>query len=294
MKPTTLKSDFILFFAATIWGLGFVAQRAGMEHIGPFTFNGIRFALGGLSLLPIIILKKNPPAKPGNGLLQAGLVSGVFLFFGISFQQVGIVYTTAGKAGFITGLYVVIVPFLSLFFKQDKPSAGTWTGVALASIGMYLLCVTQGVSINPGDVLVLISAVCFAFHLIIIGRLSHRFNTEKLALAQCFVCAIFSLGIAGFLEAFILEDIIKVTIPLLYGGILSVGVAYSLQIYGQKNSPASHAAIILSLESAVAAIGGWLILNEILTNRAIVGCVLMLSGMLVSQLFMIRAQKKHH
>ena len=136
-----------------------------------------------------------------------------------------------------------------------------------------------------GDVLVLFSAICFAFHLIIIGRWSNRFNTAKLSLVQCMVCSVLSLLVAAVFETFILADILKITIPLLYGGVMSVGVAYSLQIYGQKNSPASHAAILLSLEAVFAAIGGWLILNEILSGRAFLGCALMLAGMLISQLY---------
>jgi drug/metabolite transporter (DMT)-like permease len=285
MKSDTFKSDFTLTFVATIWGFAFVAQRIGMDHIGPFTFNGLRFVLGCLSLLPVLFLTRNlPSAKTNRGLIKSGIISGFFLFCGISFQQVGLVYTTAGKAGFITGLYVVIVPFLSLFLKNN-PSPGTWIGAAFASIGLYLLSVTRNMTMGFGDLLVLFSAVCFAFHLIIIGRFSNHFNTARLSLVQCMVCAILSLFVAGIFETFVLSDILSVTIPLLYGGVLSVGVAYSLQIYGQKNSPASHAAIIFSLESVVAAIGGWVILDEILSGRAILGCALMLAGMLISQFY---------
>ncbi|WP_457553413.1 DMT family transporter [Desulfobacula sp.] len=286
MKSSAFKSDFILLFVAIIWGFAFVAQRVGMEHVGPFTFNGIRFVLGCLSLLPIIFLqRKSSTGKNSHGLIKSGIISGVFLFLGISFQQVGIVYTTAGKAGFITGLYVVIVPFLNLFFKHDKTSLGTWTGAILACFGMFLLSVAQDMTIGLGDLLVLFSAICFAFHLIVIGRLSSRFNTAKLSFVQCMVAAILSLIVAAIFETFVLSDILKIIIPLLYGGVMSVGVAYSLQIYGQRNSPASHAAILLSLESVFAAIGGWLILNEILSGRAIFGCALMLTGMLISQLY---------
>jgi len=286
MKAITFKSDFILMFVAVIWGLAFVAQRIGMDHIGPFTFNGIRFVLGCLSLLPVVFLTRNKTSKKStDGLIKLGTISGIFLFFGISLQQVGIVYTTAGKAGFITGLYVVIVPILNLFLKQENTTLGTWIGAIMAGIGMFLLSVTKDLTINFGDLLVLGSAFCFASHLIIIGRISNRFNTALLSLVQCLVCACLSLLVAVVFETFILADILRVSIPLLYGGILSVGVAYSLQIYGQRNSPASHAAIIFSLESVVAAIGGWIILNEILSGSAIFGCGLMLAGMLISQLY---------
>lgn len=286
MKPGTLKSDFILLFVATIWGLAFVAQRMGMEHVGPFTFNGLRFVLGCLSLLPFLYLSRKKKAHSRHqGLLKAGTISGIFLFLGISFQQVGLVYTTAGKAGFITGLYVIIVPLINLVSRQEKTGIGTWAGAILASIGMYMLSVTRDLSVNFGDVLVFCSAVCFAFHLIVIGKFSKRFDTTLLSFFQCMVCAVLSLFLAGVFESFVLDNIRQVAIPLFYGGILSVGVAYSLQIVGQKNAPATHAAIIFSMESVVAAVGGWLILNEILSGRAITGCALMLFGMLLSQLY---------
>ncbi len=291
MKLTTFKSDFILLFVALIWGLAFVAQRIGMDHIGPFTFNAIRFFLGCISLLPLLIFSKNKNRfKAEAGLISSSIVSGIFLFAGISLQQVGLVYTTAGKAGFITGLYVIFVPFLNLFLKQEKTTLPTWAGAILAAIGMYLLSVTQTMQVNKGDVLVLFSAVCFAFHLIVIARFSIQFNTAKLSFLQCLICALLSLAVAAVFERFVLDDVLTVTLPLLYGGVMSVGVAYSLQIYGQKNSPASHSAIILSLESLIAAIGGWIILNELLSGRGIVGCALMLTGMFLSQLY----RKKIH
>jgi len=289
MKSGTLKSDLVLLLTASIWGLAFVAQRVGMDHVGPFTFNGLRFVLGSLSLVPFVwISRKNTYTGSDTDLVKSGMVSGVFLFAGISFQQVGLVYTTAGKAGFITGLYVVMVPIIGLFLRHTRTGAGTWAGAVLASIGMYLLSVNRDMDVNFGDMLVFFSAICFAFHLIIIERFCNRFSTAALSLVQCIVCSVLSLGVAAVFETFVLADILKITIPLIYGGVFSVGVAYSLQIYGQRNSPASHAAIILCLESVVAAIGGWIILNEILSGRAIFGCVLMLAGMLISQLYAVK------
>jgi drug/metabolite transporter (DMT)-like permease len=286
MKSTALKSDFILLVVATIWGLAFVAQRIGMDHVGPFTFNGVRFVLGGLSLVPFVFFPRNRMKDQcAGGLLPSGIISGLILFCGISLQQVGLVYTTAGKAGFITGLYVVMVPLIGLFIKNSRTSPGTWTGAVLAGIGMYFLSVTKDMDMAFGDLLVFFSAVCFAFHLIIIGRLSQRFDTVGLSLVQCFVCAALSLVAALFSETLVLADILDVALPLLYGGVMSVGVAYSLQIYGQKNSPTSHAAIILCMESVVAALGGWIILDEMLSPRGILGCILMLAGMLISQLY---------
>ncbi|OGQ93381.1 MAG: hypothetical protein A2464_05590 [Deltaproteobacteria bacterium RIFOXYC2_FULL_48_10] len=286
MKSTALKSDFILLVVAAIWGLAFVAQRIGMDHVGPFTFNGVRFVLGGLSLVPFVFFPRNRiKDQCAGGLIPSGIISGLILFCGISLQQVGLVYTTAGKAGFITGLYVVMVPLIGLFIKNSRTSPGTWTGAALAGIGMYFLSVTKDMDMAFGDLLVFFSAICFAFHLIIIGRLSQRFDTVGLSLVQCFVCAALSLVTALFCETMVLADILDVAMPLLYGGVMSVGVAYSLQIYGQKNSPTSHAAIILCMESVVAALGGWIILGEILSKRGVFGCILMLAGMLISQLY---------
>ncbi|MEX1301208.1 MAG: DMT family transporter [Desulfotignum sp.] len=291
MKSTTIKSDLVLLLAATIWGLAFVAQRVGMDHVGPFTFNGLRFLLGGLSLLPFVWLSgKKTPSDSRGDLIRSGMVSGLFLFAGISFQQVGIVYTTAGKAGFITGLYVVLVPILGLVARTARTGAGTWAGAILASIGMYLLSVTRGLEIGFGDILVFFSAFCFAGHIIIIERFCTRFSTAALSLVQCIVCSGLSLAVAMVVETFVLADIMAAAFPLFYGGVFSVGVAYTLQIYGQKNSPASHAAIILCLESVTAAIGGWIILDEILSGRAIFGCALMLAGMLVSQLYAVKKQ----
>ncbi len=278
---------------AAIWGLAFVAQRIGMDHVGPFTFNGVRFVLGGLSLVPFVFFPRNRiKDQNAGGLLPSGIISGLILFCGISLQQVGLVYTTAGKAGFITGLYVVMVPLIGLFIKNSRTSPGTWTGAVLAGIGMYFLSVTKDMDMAFGDLLVFFSAVCFAFHLIIIGRLSQRFDTVGLSLVQCCVCAALSLVTALFSETLVLSDILDAALPLLYGGVLSVGVAYSLQIYGQKNSPTSHAAIILCLESVVAALGGWIILDEMLSHRGILGCILMLAGMLISQLYSTKRDPK--
>src|SRR3989339_370797 len=263
MKSTALKSDFILLVVAAIWGLAFVAQRIGMDHVGPFTFNGVRFVLGGLSLVPFVFFPRNRiKDQCAGGLIPSGIISGL-----------------------IPGLYVVMVPLIGLFIKNSRTSPGTWTGAALAGIGMYFLSVTKDMDMAFGDLLVFFSAICFAFHLIIIGRMSQRFDTVGLSLVQCFVCAALSLVTALFCETMVLADILDVAMPLLYGGVMSVGVAYSLQIYGQKNSPTSHAAIILCMESVVAALGGWIILGEILSKRGVFGCILMLAGMLISQLY---------
>ncbi|MFH1155264.1 MAG: DMT family transporter [Pseudomonadota bacterium] len=292
MELKTFKSDFVLLTAASIWGLAFVAQRMGMEHVGPFTFNGVRFALGGLSLLPFLssaharrkARSYDPLDPPLAEILSGSLMSGCILFAGASLQQVGLVYTTAGKAGFITGLYVVLVPILGLFWKQ-KAGIGTWAGAAIAALGMYFLSVTDSMTMGFGDVLELAGALFFAMHVLLIGRLSGRMDTLRLSFIQCMVCSLASLTTAAAMEVISLDGIWQAAIPIVYGGVFSVGIAYSLQIYGQKTGNPAHAAILLSLESVVAALGGWLILGEVLSGRAIAGCVLMMSGMLVSQLY---------
>ncbi|MCU0556325.1 MAG: DMT family transporter [Desulfobacterales bacterium] len=287
----TLKSDALLMLTATIWGFAFVAQRVGMEYVGPFTFNGVRFALGSLSLVPLMLLKrKNPsaiaallPPADRRTVAWGGALAGLVLFMGASLQQVGLVHTTAGNAGFITGLYVVIVPLLGLFWRQ-RPDLGTWIGALLAAAGLYLLSVTAAFEIAFGDLLVLVGAFFWAAHVLIIGWLSPRIESIQLACIQFAVCSLLSLITAAALETMTLQGLMGAALPILYGGLLSVGVAYTLQVVAQRDARPAHAAIILSLESVFAALGGWLLLGELLSARALVGCSLMMAGMLLSQL----------
>lgn len=282
----------LLFLTSFIWGLGFVAQRAGMDYVGPFTFNSIRFALGSLVLLPLILWRKNPqisrlnlqPFMTFKLKLLSGILAGLVLFAAASFQQMGLVYTTAGNAGFITGLYVVIVPILGLTFRQYT-NPGTWIGAFLAAAGLYLLCVTEKLTVSLGDFLVLVGAFLWAAHVLIIGWLSPKIESLQLACIQFAVCSILSLIAAVLTEIITLQDIYLAAIPILYGGLISVGIAYTLQVVAQKNTHPAHAAILLSLESVFAALGGWLILDETFTTRGMLGCALMLAGMLLSQLW---------
>ena len=292
--PGSFKADFLLLLTALIWGVAFVAQRAGMDHMGPFIYNGVRFGLGALTLLPVIWYRQKKGLfdhafqQKGSGyLLKAGLISGLLLFLGSSLQQVGIVYTTAGKAGFITGLYVVIVPVLGLIWKQ-RPGFGVWIGAVLAVAGLYLLTISEGLKIELGDFLVLLCAVAFALHVLAIGWLVTRVDCVKLAAAQFIVTALLSFGVAIIFEDISLGALVDGIVPLLYGGIMSAGVAFTLQIVAQRQAPPSHAAIILSLESVFAVLAGWIILNEILAGREIAGCLLMLSGMLAAQIYSVK------
>jgi drug/metabolite transporter (DMT)-like permease len=292
MKVITVKSDALLLTTAIIWGFAFVAQRVGMDYVGPFTFNGIRFAIGSLSLLPLVLMSREQRTAtnkilPNPGLktiLFGGAALGLALFSGASLQQIGLVYTTAGKAGFITGLYVIMVPVLGLFWKQ-QPKIGTWIGAILAAIGLYFLSVTEQFTIEMGDLLVLIGAIFWAAHVLIVGWLSPRINPIKLAFSQYVACSILSLITASVVELITLSSIFEAAIPILYAGLLSVGIAYTLQVIAQRDAHPAHAAILLSLEAVFAAVGGWLILGEIISPRGLVGCGLMLAGMLLSQLW---------
>jgi len=299
MNEGTLKADILLLLTAGIWGFAFVAQRVGMEHIGPFLFNGIRFALGSLSLLPLIYLgmgngsSRNTPVLPTGPATKAlgSILAGLVLFGGASLQQIGIVYTTAGKAGFITGLYVILVPIVGLGLGR-KTSAGTWIGAILAVTGLYFLSVTEQFTIDKGDLLVLMSAVMWAAHVLWISWLSPRMNPLVLASSQFAICSFLSLLTAYIMEPILAGSILAAGVPILYGGICSVGIAYTLQVVAQRDAHPAHASILLSMEGAFAVLGGWLILNETLSLRGLAGCALMLAGMILSQIWSFTRPKQ--
>ena len=289
MNSQAIKADLLMLIAAVIWGFAFVAQREGMETMGPFLFNGVRFLIGVIALTPVVwFLSKKPhpehKAKVSTKkLLFAGAMAGLILFVAISFQQVGLQYTTAGKAGFITGLYIFFVPLIGLFFGQ-KTGSGTWLGATIALFGLYLLSIKEDFSIAEGDLLQLVCAVFFAAHVLYIGYFAKRMDPLKLSLIQYIVTGILSLLIAIVIELITWDMIIETAIPLLYAGVMSTGVAYTLQVVAQQHAHSSHAAIILSLEGAFAVLGGWLLLDEYLSTRGLLGCGLMLTGMFLSQL----------
>lgn len=283
--------------ASAIWGFAFVAQRKGMEFIGPFTFNGIRFALGSLWLIPFLSQKRSG-SVPATELqtsvkmnpVFAGILLGIILFGGASLQQIGIVYTSAGKAGFITGLYVIIVPVFGIFLKKpSKPI--TWIAAVLATIGLYFLSVKGDFSISKGDLLVLLSAFFWAGHVQFIDWLVNRYQPLLLAFLQFITCSVLSLLAAFYFETIDLSLIWKAVIPILYAGLLSVGMGYTLQLLGQREAHPSHAAIILSLESVFAVLGGFVLLNEFMQFREILGCSLMLCAMILSQIRLKKSRR---
>ncbi|MDO5673827.1 MAG: DMT family transporter [bacterium] len=281
-----LKTNLLLLLVAMIWGFGFVAQRLGMDHLGPFMFNGIRFILGGLCLLPLAMRSRRARILPGARLISpvtAGICAGVLLFIAAALQQVGLVYTTAGKAGFITGIYVVFVPLIGLLIGK-RASLSTWIGVVLAVVGLYLLSVEGSFQLNIGDVLELIGALFWALHVIALAYLSPRTSPVRLAMVQFYVCGVCSLVIAAFFESTSMADIYAAYQALIYGGVISVGAGYTLQVLLLQKANPTHASILLSMEAPFAALGGWLFLQEILSLRALMGCGLMLAAILIAQL----------
>jgi len=288
-KPNTkiYRADALMLVTAIIWGSGFVAQRVGMDHMGPFAFNGLRFALGALVLAPLIKYKRSRPdsdLKRNKLFFLGGGIAGCVLFIAATLQQIGLVYTTAGKAGFITGLYVIFVALMA-WLGGYKPDAGSWLGAALACAGLYFLSVTENLTFAPGDLWVLIGAIFWAAHVLILSWLAPKMDGLRLACTQFTVCSFLSLLAAVIFETNTLLGMKAALIPILYGGFMSVGAGYTLQVIAQKDAPPVHAAIILSLEAVFGAVAGWLILDEALSLRAFIGCALMLTGILTAQLW---------
>lgn len=288
LKNQEMKSNVLLMLTAAIWGFAFVAQRVGMQYVGAFTFNGVRFALGSLSLIPLIVYfnnKKSGERSEGTTSTSAlipGIIAGSVLFLGASLQQVGLAYTTAGKAAFITGLYIVLVPLFGIFLKH-RIQASTWAGVVLAVVGLYLLSVNEDFSIAKGDFLEIVGAFFWAAHILVIDHFTKKVDALKLSAVQFAACAVLSFVVAVIFEDISVTGLSQALIPILYGGLFSVGIAYTLQVVGQKHAKPSHAAIILSMESVFAALGGALLLSENLGGRGYLGCALMFAGMIMTQ-----------
>lgn len=288
------KGELYLLLAAIIWGSAFIFQKMGMDYIGPFTFGIFRFTLGALALLPVIWIhsalnKRKKERKEAitpfsdKQLIIGSLLCGLANFVAGSLQQVGLVYTTAGKAGFITSMDIVIVPLLLLFLKKKVPFL-TWVGIAIAAFGLYLLCITDGFTIQLGDGLVMACAVAYSFQILLIDHYSERVDVLKLSFLQFLLAGILSAAVAVFAETIDWNAIIDCAVPILYTAILEVSVAFTLQIAGQKSTPPAVAAIIMSLESLFSAVCGALFLGEVMSGREITGCVLMLIAFIVAQI----------
>ena len=301
MNKYTLRQSVLLLLTAAIWGVAFVAQSVGMDYVGPFTFNTVRSLIGGIVLIPCIVLLKRinagskdtagaaehasgDPAGQRKVLLTGGVACGVLLCIASNLQQFGIVYTSVGKSGFITAMYIVLVPVIGIFLKK-KAGVKIWCSVAIAVCGLYLLCMTDnGFSIQKGDLLLLLGAVAFSFHILTIDYFSPKVDGVKMSCIQFFTCGILSMVCMFLFEQPQIGAILQAWMPIVYAGVLSCGVAYTLQIVGQKGMNPTVASLILSMESVISVIAGWLILHQKLSGRELLGCVLMFVAIILVQL----------
>ncbi|QQC63200.1 DMT family transporter [Paraburkholderia ginsengisoli] len=293
MNPDTrqhLRANLLMLIAAMIWGSAFVAQRLSLDAIGPFLFTGLRFLLGALVVLTMIVCVRRSALaellnrKPGGAreLLGAGALLGVVLAASISLQQIGLQYTKVANAGFISSLYVVIVPLLGVLFRH-RTGIATWLGASLAAVGMYFLSVDEHFSMLYGDWYQLAGALVISVQMILVGRFALRHDTLMLALVQFVTCGFACLVVGLVIEPVSFAVIARAAPTIAYGGALSVGVAYTIQVVAQRYAAPSHAAVIFSMEGVFAALAGWLVLGETLPTRAVFGCVLMLAGLIVCQ-----------
>lgn len=287
-----IKSSLILLLTATIWGVAFVAQSVGMEYIGPFTFNAIRCVLGGLVLIPVIlVLKKkketgaeNQEKEDKKTLWAGGIACGVILCIASNLQQFGIMEASVGKSGFFTALYIVMIPVIGIFIGK-RPGIKLWFCVALAVVGMYLLCMKDGsFTIERADIMLLLCALAFSFHILVVDYFSPKVDGVKMSCIQFFVCGVLSAVGMLFTETPDISNIQAAWLPLLYAGILSCGVGYTLQIVGQKGINPVIASLIMSLESVISALAGWVILGQVLSPKEILGCVLMFVAIIITQI----------
>ena len=287
MYRKTMVSNLLLALTAFIWGVAFVAQSVGMEYVGPFTFNACRFLIGGIVLIPCILLfgKKNKRKEPKNQktAVVGGICCGSILFAASSFQQFGVASTTVGKAGFITALYIVIVPLLGIFLRKRIPWS-VWVSVVLAIIGMYLLCMTEGLKVGKGDIYVFVCAICFSFHILVIDYFSPKTDGVLMSCIQFFTAGIISAIMMLIFENPELSAIFAAWAPILYAGIMSCGVAYTLQVVAQKNTDPVLASLILSLESAFSLLAGWVILGQKLSPKELGGCGLVFCAIILAQI----------
>ncbi len=291
MNKFVLRQSALLLLAATIWGVAFVAQSVGMEYVGPFTFLASRSVIGALVLVPYIVLRDRNAEKikqennsVSKMLVVGGVCCGCLLFLASILQQIGIMYTTVGKSGFITAMYIVIVPVLSIFLKK-RAGIKIWLSVVLAVVGLYFLCMSPGsISLQKGDVLTFLCAIVFSFHILTVDYFAPRIDGVKLSCIQFATCGLLS-AIGMFLfETPTIEAVLEAWLPILYAGALSSGVAYTLQIVGQRGMNPTVASLLMSMESVISVLAGWIILQQILLGRELIGCVLMFTAIILVQL----------
>jgi drug/metabolite transporter (DMT)-like permease len=286
MDKKELKTDIMLIVAAMLWGLGFVAQRDGMNYIGPFFYTAIRFGIGVLFLLPIYFMTRKQERKikvKKKTIIFAGLVVGIFLFLGVNSQQIGLVTTTAGKASFITALYMILVPVFGLLLGH-KTQRVIWVAIFIALGGLYFMSINESFQIETGDIYMIACAIFWAIHFLFISHYSSRVGAIRLSILQFFFCAVLSLIVALISEPINVEALTPALPSLLYGGIGAVGIAYTLHVVALKDANPAYASLILSTESIFGALGGWLILHETMTSRQILGAVLIMGAVVLTQI----------
>lgn len=283
---TNIKYSLLLVLTALIWGAAFVAQSSGMEYVGPFTFNGIRCFIGTAVLFPFACFMDKKEGVltrwKDRELVLAGLICGVLLFLATSTQQIGIITTTAGKSGFITALYIVLVPIFSILLKK-KPGKLIWISVILALVGLYFLCINDEFTIQPGDMWLFSCAILFALQIMAVDKFAPNLDVIKLSCYQFLVSGVLSV-IPMILEEPVMSDIIDCWLPILYAGVMSSGVAYTLQMEGQKRVKPTVASLLMSLESVFSALFGFIILGERLSGREIIGCAIMFAAVILAQI----------
>lgn len=290
-----MRGNLMLLLTALIWGTAFVAQSAGMDHVQPFTYNGVRTLIGGLVLIPVILLfdrLKPTDSRPSaaeqkeinKNSLIGGICCGTVLCVASCFQQFGVSMTTAGKAGFITALYIVIVPLMGVFIKKKIPKI-IWLCVALAVAGFYLLCVKEGFSVGTGDLLVLCCAFFFSIHIMVIDHFTAgKVDGVRMSCVQFLVAGIMAIVLMFLFEEPTLASIWDARVSILYAGVMSCGVAYTLQILGQKDTDPTTATLLMSLESVFAALSGWVLLHESLSLKEIFGCAMVFAAVILAQI----------
>lgn len=288
MRP---KNACMLLLTAFIWGTAFVAQSVGMDYLEPFTFNGVRCLIGAIALLPCIWFFNRGKEKENKindenakrDLIKGGIACGILLFAASSLQQIGLVYTAAGKVGFITAFYIVLVPVFGIFLHK-KIGWKVWTAVAIALAGLYFLCITEAFTIGVGDIYVFLCALIFSVHILVVDHYAPKVDGVKLSCIQFLVAGIVSIPFMLILESPKMGNMMTSWFPLIYAGVFSCGIAYTLQILGQKNVNPAIASLILSLESCFSVLSGWVILGERLSARETIGCIMMFAAIILAQI----------
>ena len=294
MKVNHIRQNVFPVLAALIWGTAFVAQSVAADHVGPFTFTAARSAVAFVFLLVLCLVfrclrrrdfQEEAQARPGSwrDLAIGGICCGVVLTMGTNLQQMGLETTTSGKAGFITALYIVLVPLLGMLWGR-RPAWLVWLAVLLSVAGLYLLCIGEDFSIAPGDGLLILCALCFSGHILVVDHFSRRTDCVKMSCLQFATASVLCMGVAVFTEPIDAGTIVKCAVPLLYAGVLSGAVGYTLQIVAQKDTDPTVASLLMSLESVFAVLAGWVLLGDMLTAREALGCVLMMGGIVLAQL----------